>query len=113
MPMIKAFEKTFEVGAGVTTKWALMPEAQPGDYLDRVMIALGPNSTGTGRFESTAAPRSVVIADNENPGSQKFLIPIPWTPGDVSVKDSAVLEPVTAIRVVNISGDVVATARAI
>lgn len=109
MPLINPFEKVHRVN--VDTEWFLLPESQMNDYLDNLMFTLGPDGAGTGRIETTTASRNSVESENENPSSQDDIMPAAWPIGNVSAITQESSLPVTAYRIIVVSGNLIVTVR--
>lgn len=114
MPSIQPFERFHkDIPSGSTTEWFLLPEAQPDDYLDNLLITVGPDGTGVGAIEVTTARRFDVIADNKSPGTIPQIMAKKWPKGNVAIITQDSVKAVTAYRIVNISGDLFVTVRGI
>lgn len=116
MPEITIPHKTFQIDAATgKTPWQVLPRSRHDEYFDKLLVTLGPNPTGTGRLEVTTADPSKVEAENAAGApmspNDASIMPVPWTPGDVSAITGETVEAVTAYRFVCTSGDIIATSR--
>lgn len=92
----RAVDRKSDVGKG---SWILIPAG-----VDNVSYTLSFPTAGSGSIETTTSFVRDVIADNAEAD--------PWPFGTISAKKTGSLDPVTAIRLVNASGNVKLTVRA-